>query len=71
MTHAELERAFVATSYLLDRRGAGLTAPLATPSREASALLQALAHPERTARATVLARELARIAQALDARWLK
>lgn len=68
---AEFERAFIATSYLLDRRQADLTAPLANPSREADALSQALAHPERSARATVLARELARIVKSLDERWLK
>jgi hypothetical protein len=67
----DFERAFVATSYLLDRRQGELLAPLVDPSRQARDLSQALEHPERHARATVLARELARVVQSLDERWLK
>jgi hypothetical protein len=71
MLSADFERAFIATSYLFDRRDAELSAPLPSPGRDATDLLQALAHSERSVRATVLARELARVAKALDERWLK
>jgi hypothetical protein len=62
------ERAFVAISYALDRRGDDLLAPLAEPGVTCRKLATALAHPERSARAVVLAREIARVAQALEAR---
>lgn len=66
----DFERAFVAVSYLVDRRGEELTRPLGEGAASARKLAAALAHPERSARAVVLAREVARIAQALDARRL-
>ncbi|MCK6531906.1 MAG: hypothetical protein L6Q84_02950 [Polyangiaceae bacterium] len=66
----DFERAFVATSYLLDRRGEDLTRALGGGAAPARRLAAALGHPERSARAVVLAREVARIAQALDARRL-
>lgn len=66
----DFERAFVATSYLLDRRGEDLTRALSGGAKPARRLAAALGHPERSARAVVLAREVARIAQALDARRL-
>lgn len=64
------ERAFVAVSYALDRRGNDLVSPLGAPGVVCQKLVTALAHPERNARAVVLAREIARIVQALDARRL-
>ena len=63
-------RAFVAVSYALGRRGDDLVAPLTEPGPTCQKLVTALAHPERNARAIVLAREIARIAQALEARRL-
>lgn len=67
----DFERAFVAVSYCLDQRGEALTAALAGGGGEAARRLAlALGHPERNARAVVLARELARVAQALEARRL-
>lgn len=62
------ERAFVALSYSLARRGDELLAPLPAPGAEARSLVTALGAPERQSRAVVLARELARVAQAIDAR---
>jgi hypothetical protein len=64
----EFERAFVAMSYRLGRRGAELAAPLAAPSPDAGRLLAGLSHPERDARARLLAAELARVGAALAAR---
>lgn len=60
------ERAFVAMSYALARRGDELLAPLAEPGEECRQLARALGHPERQARAVVLAREIARIVQSLE-----
>ena len=65
------ECAFLATSYLVERRGDDLIAPLAEPTESAVTFARALSRPEREARAVVLARELARIAQSLDARRFK
>jgi len=65
-----MERAFVAVSYLLDRRGRDLGAPLGSPSAGARRLSQALSHPERQSRAVVLAREVAHLVVALDERRL-
>ncbi len=65
------DRAFVATSYLFDRRGDDLTSPLVSPSPAARELSARLSHPERAARATVLGRELALIAKSLDDRRLQ
>ncbi|MBK8997080.1 MAG: hypothetical protein IPM35_15210 [Myxococcales bacterium] len=71
MTNPEdFERAFVAVSYFLDQRGEALTAPLGGGGEAARRLALALGHPERNARAVVLAREIARVAQALEARRL-
>jgi len=67
---SSFERAFVATSYLLDRRGDDLLSGLPDPGREARELAKALGATERLARATVLAPELARLVQALEARRL-
>ena len=64
------ERAFVAASYLLDRRGDDLLSGLPDPGREARGLARALGAAERSARATALAPELARLVQALEARRL-
>jgi hypothetical protein len=66
----DFERAFVAVSYLIDRRGDDLTRALGGGTEIARRLTLALAHPERASRAVVLAREVARIAGALDARRL-
>lgn len=66
----DFERAFVATSYLLDRRGDDLTRGLGGGAEPTRRLVAGLGHPERSARAVVLAREIARITQALDARRL-
>jgi hypothetical protein len=67
----DFQRAFVATSYLFERRNDELASALPDPREAADDLVRALGHPERSARAQVLARELARIAKALDDRWLK
>jgi hypothetical protein len=62
------ERAFVATSYLCQRRGKELVEALADgPGREAAALAVRLDEPLREQRARALAPELARIAASLDA----
>ncbi|MBK7578810.1 MAG: hypothetical protein IPI67_01275 [Myxococcales bacterium] len=68
---ADFARAFVAMSYLLDRRGDELLSPLTDGSGTAAQLARALGQNERSARAVVLAREIARVVQALDARGLK
>jgi hypothetical protein len=65
------ERAFVATSYALGRRGEDLLAPLEEPTAQARALAGRLARPEREQRAQALAPELARLGAALDARRLR
>jgi hypothetical protein len=67
----EFQRAFVATSYLFDRRDEDLVSALAGERAAAEELARALSHPERPVRARVLARELARIAKALDDRRLE
>lgn len=67
----EFQRSFVATTYLFDRRNEELVSALTAECAPAKELARSLAHPERAARAQVLARELARIAKALDDRWLK
>ena len=65
------QRAFVALSYVAGRRDAELLEAFATPHDEARLFAQRLAHPERERRAEVLARELSRVALALEARSLK
>ncbi len=59
-----LERAFVATLYLLGERGAALDRFPLGP--EARTLVRSLSHPEQEARALGLAREVAKIALALE-----
>jgi hypothetical protein len=61
------DRAFVATSYLVGRRGEELLELLAAPAPAARALAERLSHPDRNVRAQILAAELAPIARALDA----
>ena len=65
---ASFERALVATSYLLGRRGAELEAGLGLVSAEARRVVTGLAHQERRVRAQVLAAELAVVASALASR---
>jgi hypothetical protein len=67
----EFQRAFVATMYLFERRNDELVSALSNECAAAVELAKALGHPERASRAQVLARELARIAKALDDRWLR
>ena len=59
-----LERAFVATLYLLGERGAQIDR--FALGADAQALVRALGHPDQEARALALAREVAKIALALD-----
>jgi hypothetical protein len=59
-----LQRAFVATLYLLGERGAALGRFELGP--DARTLVRALGHPDHDARALALAREVARIALALE-----
>jgi hypothetical protein len=67
----EFQRAFVAMSYLAGRRDAELLDAFEAPHEEARAFARRLGHPERERRAELLARELARLAQVLEARTLK
>ncbi len=64
------DRAFVAFSYLLDRRGNQLVEPLSDPTAAAVELVQRLSVGERPARARVLAAELGLVASALEQRRL-
>jgi hypothetical protein len=61
--------AYVATSYLLERRGEQLMEGLA-PSPRTVALVSELSREDKAARAQVLAGELARIVRALEQRRL-
>ena len=65
------QRAFMALSYVAGRRDAELTAPLGELHQETKTLAQRLGHAERERRAEALARELSRVAFALEARRLK
>ena len=65
------QRAFVALSYFTGRRDSELTAPLGELHAETQTLGQRWGHAERERRAEVLARELSRVAFALEARRLK
>jgi hypothetical protein len=65
---AAFQRAFVATSYLLDQRGDALLAPLGKPLPETLELVRGLGHAEKQARAVVLAREVVPIVSALEQR---
>jgi hypothetical protein len=67
---ALFESAFVATSYVLGRRGAELLAPLVDPTAATRELAERLAAAEREARARALARPLGAITAALEARRL-
>ncbi|HEY0467138.1 MAG TPA: hypothetical protein VGC79_23215 [Polyangiaceae bacterium] len=67
----DFQCAFAAVSYLAGRREAELLEPFSLPHLEARALSARLAQPERERRAEALARELARIAHALQARSIK
>jgi len=67
----DFQCAFAAVSYLAGRSETELLAPFAIPQLEARALQSRLAHPERERRAEALARELARLASALEARSIK
>jgi hypothetical protein len=67
----DFQCAFVAVSYLAGRRDLELLAPFMAPHPEARALQARLAHPERQRRAETLARELARVVGALEARSIK
>jgi hypothetical protein len=64
----DFERAFVATNYLLGVRGEALTAALVDAKAATLTLARHLNHPDRTHRAHLLAPELARLVNALDAR---
>jgi hypothetical protein len=68
---SDFQRAFAAVSYVVGRRDSELLEPFRFPHQEARAFGRGLAHPERERRAEVLARELARIASALEARSFK
>jgi hypothetical protein len=65
------QRAFVALSYVVGRRDGALLDALLVPHSETQLLVERLAHPERERRAEVLARELSRVAVALEARSIK
>ncbi|MGC4091848.1 MAG: hypothetical protein QM756_28990 [Polyangiaceae bacterium] len=64
---AAFERAFVAVSYFVNRRGAELLEPLTEPSAAAQELAGRLSHDVREQRAQALAGELTRIIASLDA----
>ena len=68
---SEFQRAFAAMSYVVGRRDAELLEPFRLPHQEARAFVRGLGHPERERRAEALARELARLATALEARSIK
>jgi hypothetical protein len=67
----DFQCAFAAVSYLTGRRDAELLAPFKVPQLEARAFSSRLAQPERERRAEALARELLRVANALEARSIK
>jgi hypothetical protein len=67
---AAFQRAFLAMRYFFDQRGDALIAPLPAPVPIARELARGFGHPERAARAQLLAREIARIAGSLEARRL-
>jgi hypothetical protein len=68
---SKFQRAFAAMSYLVGRRDAELLDAIRVPNDDARALLRSLAHPARERRAEILARELAQMVSALEARTLK
>jgi hypothetical protein len=65
------DRAFVALSYLLDRRGDELLQPLNAAQPAAAEVARRLAVPERAERAQTLAAELSRVVAALESRRLR
>ncbi|MEZ4223442.1 MAG: hypothetical protein R3B13_21020 [Polyangiaceae bacterium] len=66
----DFARAYVAASYLLDRRDEALMADI-SPNQSAQSLVSRLGHDDRQARAQALAAELARISRAVEARRIK
>jgi hypothetical protein len=66
-----LERAFVATQYMLGRRGEELAQGLPVPCPSAVSLAASLSNPDRPARAHALAGELGALQRALDARRIR
>ncbi|HKO46701.1 MAG TPA: hypothetical protein VJV79_03210 [Polyangiaceae bacterium] len=68
---SDFQRAFAAMRYLAGRRDAELLEPFRFPHPDARAFARGLAHPERDRRAEALARELARVANALETRSFK
>jgi hypothetical protein len=66
VSSAAFQRAFVAMSFFLNRRGPELTLPLESPTGAAQALVESLAHESREQRAQVLANEITRIVLSLD-----
>lgn len=65
------QRAFAAVSYLVGRRGDELLDALGDPREAALGVARSLAHSEREKRAAALARELALISAALEARVIR
>jgi hypothetical protein len=65
---SSFETAYVATLYLLGARGQGAALSLAEPTPEAERFERALLREERPARAQLLAREVAAVLAALEAR---
>ena len=70
MPSEAFQRAFVAMTYWLGRRGNELLDPLPNPDAAAVALAERLSHPERERRARELAVELAPVVRALEQRRL-
>ena len=68
---SDFQRAFVAVSYMVGRRGGELLEPLQCAHADARAFARRLGHPERERRAEILALELSRLASAVQARALK
>lgn len=63
---AAFQRAFVAVSYFLNRRGEDLLAPLPDRTEAAIALAHNLAHEARERRAQALASEITRVITSLE-----
>ena len=63
---AAFQRAFVAISYFVNRRGPALLEPLDAPCAGARDLAQRLGHEAREERAQALAGELSRVVAQLD-----
>jgi hypothetical protein len=63
--------AYVALSYVLDRRGAGLLARLNNPCSSSKVMVSNLGHMDRYHRAQALALGLAPIVESLDQRRLR